>query len=103
MSELQLLKYTVEGKEKIIRIIDCACCKWKEIATFIFDDVSKVRVIEHDHKDAKQCLRQTFIEGFIDNKPKNYSRDWQGLIILLKDVELEVLAEEVQSAIILLS
>lgn len=99
LSELEILRYTDDGEEKTIHITRSAACKWKEIAAVILGDPSKMNEIaENNNRKPADCLRQTFIDGFIRNKPKNYSRDWQGLIHLLKDVELEVLADEIQRA-----
>ena len=81
-----------------IRIISEASCKWKNIACLIFRDCSKMTSLEEKYKDPSECLRETLIEGFIKNKPVKYSQDWNGLIELLKDVELENLAKKVEDA-----
>ena len=38
-------------------------------------------------------------QGFIENKPEDYSQDWRGLIELLDDVDLKALAEKVKHAL----
>lgn len=99
LGELEVLRYTADGEEKTIHIIRTAAYKWREIAAVILDDASKMNEIEqNNNRNAADCLRQTFVKGFITNKPKNCSHDWQGLIQLLKDVELEVLADEIKQA-----
>ena len=50
--------------------------------------------------DPEECLRQTLIENFINKKPKKYTQDWNGLIELLEDVDLETLAEKVKDAVL---
>ena len=73
---------------------------WKDIATLICNDLNKISVLEQKcHSDLKDCLKQTFIDNFINKRPKNYSQDWRGLIELLEDVGLETLAEDVKHAL----
>ena len=82
-----------------VRIIKEACHIWRDIANRISDDTHQISVLEEKHRsDPKECLRQVFTHNFIDNKPLNYSQDWNGLIELLDDVELEKLAKEVENA-----
>lgn len=100
MSDLTVLKYTDE-KEGImnVEIIQDASHKWRDIAALILDGANRIGLLEDKYHDANDCLRQTFIEGFIDNKPKKFSQDWKGLIELLKDVKLGTLAEKVCKAL----
>ena len=98
LHQLVLLKRT-EGRETLrVRIINEASCKWKDIACLILRDSTKMTSLEEKYKDPSECLRETLIEGFIKNKPMKYSQDWNGLIELLKDVDLENLAERVEHA-----
>ena len=100
VSDLTVLKYTDE-KEGIMRveIIQDASHKWKDIAALILDGANRIDLLENRYHNAIDCLRQTFIEGFIDNKPKRFSQDWNGLIELLNDVKLGTLAEKVHKAL----
>lgn len=98
-SELMILKYEDKGEIKRVRIINKASPKWKDIAMLICDDASEISILEQRYQnDPKECLRQLFIHNFIDQKPQNYTQDWSGLIELLKDVELEAVANEVEQA-----
>ena len=73
---------------------------WKDIATLICNDSNITTVLEQKcHGDPKECLKQTFTNNFINKKPQNYSQDWNGLIELLDDVDLETLAEDVKHAL----
>ena len=100
LDELLILKYTDKGEKKKLRIINDTSHKWKDIANLICDDANIVSVLEEKcHGDSKESLKQTFIDNFINKKPKNYSQDWNGLIELLDDVGLETLAENVQHAL----
>ena len=100
LSELTVLKYTDQGKKKRVEIINKASHKWKDIASLICDDTNKTSVLEKQYQnDLNECLRQVLIDNFIDKKPQNYAQDWNGLIELLTDIGLEVLAKEVKHAL----
>ena len=100
LDELLILKYTDKGEKKKLRIINEARHVWKDIANLICDDANIASVLEEKCRgDHKECLKQTFIDNFINRKPKNYSQDWNGLIELLDDIGLETLAENVKYAL----
>ena len=105
MSQLIVLKYVDKGKEKEVRILDKAISKWKDITYLVYPESgsSKIIALESQYKEHRECLRQVLAEGFLENKPEKYSQDWNGLIVLLKDVQLIPLAEEVEHALPLLS
>ena len=63
-----MLKHKEKGK---ICIIKEASHKWKDVASFICYDHNKIRVLEQQHPgDPHECLRQTFINDFLDKNPK---------------------------------
>ena len=100
LKELITLKYSDEGEKKRVGIINKASHKWKDIAGLICDDANKTRVLEKQYQgDANECLRQVLIDYFINKKSQGYSQDWSGLIELLNDVELELLAKEIEYAL----
>ena len=99
LDELVVLKYIDKGKIQRVRIVGKASHKWKTIASLICDDSNRTTVLEQKYSDPEECLRQTFIENFINKKPKKYTQDWNGLIELLEDVDLETLAEKVKNAV----
>ena len=73
---------------------------WKDIATLICNDLNIISILEQKCRgDPKECLKQTFMDYFINKRPKNYSQDWNGLIELLEDVGLETLAQDVKHAL----
>ena len=101
LEELLILKYTDKGKKQKVRVISEASHKWKNIASLICGDVNVATILEQKyHGDPKECLRQTFIDYFINKKPQGYTHDWNGLIELLDDVELETLAKKVNHALL---
>ena len=100
LKELVILKYTEDGKEKKLHIIKEASHKWKDIASVISDDSNKIKILEQQHPgNPHECLRQTFIDDFIDKEPEDYSQDWRGLIELFDDVDLKTLAEKIKHAL----
>ena len=98
LSQLVVLK--PRSGEKL-RIIDSAKHKWKEITSLICSDTNKISALQKQDKD--DCLRQVLIECFLENKPQNYSQDWNGLIELLDDVGLQVLAYDVKKCLLAIS
>ena len=101
MCDLLKLKYTdSEGTAKSVSIINDACSKWKDIANMICDSPNKVdELSQKNYGNPHDCLRDIFTEGFINNKPKRYSQDWSGLTELLRDVQLETLADTIDQAL----
>ena len=95
-----LLKYTDKGKKEKLRIINEASHKWKDIANLICGDANVTTTLEQKYRgDPNECLRQTFIDYFINKNPQGYTQDWKGLIELLDDIDLETLAENVKYAL----
>ena len=95
-----MLKYKEKGEKRKVRIINEASHKWKDIASFICDDHNKISILEQQHPgNPHECLRQTFIDDFLNKKPENYSQNWSGLIELMDDVGLVTLAEKVKCAV----
>lgn len=91
----------MEGKEKKkVSIINEASHKWKDIASLICNDPNKIRAIDQQHQgNPNECLRQTLFDNFLNKKPQGYSHDWNGLIDLIDDVDLETLAENVKEVL----
>ena len=101
LSELLILKYVDEGGDKKkVRIVSEASHKWKDIANLLCSDANITSVLEQKLRgDPSECLKQIFIDNFINKKPDGYSHDWDGMVELLDDVGLESLAEDVQHAL----
>jgi hypothetical protein len=101
LDELLILKYTDKGKKHRVRIINEASHKWKDIANLICGDVNVTSKLEDKHRgDPNECLKRTFVDYFISKKPQRYTQDWNGLIELLEDIDLETLAENVKRALL---
>ena len=97
---MQLFKYTDKGEKKKLEIIKGAGHKWKDIASLICDGANIVSKLEEKHRgDVNECLKQVFTDYFVSKKPQDYSHDWNGVIEVLEDVELQTLAESVKNAV----
>ena len=100
-SGLTVLKYKDKDQaSQRVRIIESAKHKWKDITSLICKDANKIPALEKQYSDPSDCCRQVFMDCFINSKPEDYSHDWNGLIELLIDVDLKVLAEQVRKAIL---
>ena len=100
LEELLILEYTDKGTRHRVRIIDEASHRWRDITNLISNDVNVTNKFkEKCGGDPNECLRQTFIDYFINKKPQWYTQDWNGLIELLDDIDLEPLAEKVKHAL----
>ena len=99
MVELTLLKYTTKEGNKKVRILKDASHKWKTIANLISSDTNKATTLAQQYTDPQDCLQELLVECFINKKPDKYQHNWNGMIELLSDVELESLAENVSEAL----
>ena len=59
-----------------------------------------IKLEENFRGDSNESLKRTFIDYFINKKPQRYTQNWNGLIELLEDVDLETLAEKVKHALL---
>ena len=89
-----------DGKKQKLNIISRASYRWRDIAQQLSDDPNLASRLEQKHHDPIECLRQVFIECFINKKPANYTNDWNGVIELLDDIDEENLSEEVRNAVL---
>ena len=96
---LHLLKWrNTNGDYMQTKIIDRVCHKWKDIAPLLSKNDNTVPVLSQRYQnDPSQCVQQVFLDCFISNEPDHYSQDWNGIIELLKDIQEEVLSEEVKN------
>ena len=101
MNELSLLKFMKDGNKQKLNIISRASYKWREITEALSTDPNLADRLDQRFHNPEQNLRQAFIDCFINNKPANYTHDWNGIIELLDDVCGEVLSEEVKEAVLL--
>ena len=95
-----IFKYKEKGEMKKLQIVRSACHRWKDIASLVCDKENFISMLDKKYRgDPEECLREVFIQYFIDRKPRRYPQDWKGLIELLDDVDLERLAKDVEHAL----
>ena len=95
-----ILKYNDKGEKRKLQIVTDASYKWKKITSLICGNINETNILERKFPgDPEECLKQALIDNFISKKPRGYSQDWNGLIELLDDVDLETLAENVKYAL----
>ena len=97
LAQLQLLK-TADGKK--IRIISRLAPHWNDLGVLMnFDQTgSEIETIEQKYRgDPKNCCRAVFKHWLDGNGVIPCS--WRRLIELLDDLDQEVLAQEIQSAL----
>ena len=100
LDELLILKYTDKGTKHKVRIVNEASHKWKDIANLICSDTNVTTKLEDKYHNPNECLKQTFIDYFINKKPQGYTQNWNGIIELLDDIDLQTLAEKVKHALL---
>ena len=99
--ELSLLKYMKDGKKQKLNIISRASPKWRDIASNISTRQEIIaQAAQKYREDSIECLRHVLNECFIKNQPKDYSRNWYGIIEMLEDVDEDILATEVKEAVL---
>lgn len=93
-----MLRYRDESGVQRLSIIKRASHKWKVITDRLSSDPNKAKTLSQQYNNnPSECLRQVFVDCFINNKPANdYSQDWSGIVELLEDVEEEQIATEVR-------
>ena len=97
LSELLLLK-TADGKK--IKIISELAPSWRDVGYLMNFDLrgKEIETIDQKHHgDPKNCCRAMFQHWLDGNGVTPYS--WRTLIGLLDDLDQEVLAREIQSAL----
>ena len=104
IGDLQLLKYCGKSGKTLqtLKIIEGVCHKWTEIACLLSSDENKAAKLSMLFpNDPSQCLRQVFVDCFINKRDASgsYSQDWIGIIELLEDIEMETLAAKVREIV----
>lgn len=84
-----------------MNIISRASPKWKSVAERLSKHEEIIaQTAQKYREDSVECLRYVLCECFIRNEPTDYSRDWNGIIEMLEDIEEAVLAAEVKVAVL---
>ena len=99
LQTITLHKWTDEnGQPKSLRILDEISSRWTEAGDLLGLSPARLEGIEeHRLRNARSCCRDVFIDWIQDNQG-SYPVSWEGLICLLMDMKLTILAKELQSA-----
>ena len=100
MGTITLYKWTDEnGQPKSLRILDEISSRWTEAGDLLGLSPARLKSIEADRlRVSKSCCRDVLHDWIQDNQG-SYPVNWEGLICLLKDMNLTVLANELENAL----
>ena len=98
LGTITLYKWTDEnGQPKSLRILDEISSRWTEVGVLLGLSPARLEGIEEDRlRYARSCCREV-LKHWIQDNQGSYPVSWEGLICLLTDMKLIVLAKEVQS------
>ena len=96
LGTITLHKWTDEnGQPKILRILDEISSRWTQVGDLLGLSPARLQGIEkHRLRDARSCCRDVLHDWIHDNQ-SSYPVSWEGLICLLKDMKLTVLAKKI--------
>ena len=100
LGTITLYKWTDEnGQSKSLRILDEISSRWTEAGDLLGLSPARLESIEADRlRVSKSCCRDVLHDWIQDNQG-SYPVSWEGLICLLKDMKLTVLANELENAL----
>jgi len=101
MQYLTVLKWTdSKGQSHSLRLKDKMSSKWHVVGDLLGVDSSRLKSISMNHRgDVEQCCREVLLDWLQMEEP-SYSRNWEGLIELLIDLELNNVAKKLNEALI---
>ena len=97
---ITLYKWTDENDQpKSLRILDEISSRWTEAGDLLGLSPARLKGIEeHRLRDARSCCRDV-LQDWIQDKQGSYPVSWEGLICLLMDMKLTILAKELENAL----
>ena len=95
-----LYKWTDEnGQPKSLRILDEISSRWTEAGDLLGLSPARLKGIEvYQLRDARSCCRDV-LQDWIQDNQGCYPVSWEGLMCLLKDMKLTVVAKELENAL----
>lgn len=101
MSYLSVLHYLDrEDKEHTLKIIKRIAADWEELALILGSDPKLIVSSYSGGKDiALRCCRDVLSEWFENNGADSYPLSWNGLIKVIRDMELIRVAAEIETAL----
>jgi len=100
IQNLTLLKWTdSNGQDHSLKLKNAISPKWREVGDLLGVDSSRLDGI-HMHRggDVQLCCRDVLLE-WLQMKETSYSVNWEGFLVLLKDIELNSTAMKLQEAL----
>ena len=100
LGTITLYKWTDEnGQPKSLRILDEISSRWTEAGDLLGLSPARLKGIEvYQLRDARSCCRDVLQDWIHDNQG-SYPVSWEGLMCLLKDMKLTVVAKELENAL----
>ena len=97
---ITLYKWTDEnGQPKSLRILDEITSRWTEAGDLLGLSPARLKGIEeHRLRDVRSCCRDV-LQDWIQDNQGSYPVSWEGLICLLTDMKLTILAKELENAL----
>ena len=97
---ITLYKWTDEnGQPKSLRILDEISSRWTEVGDLLGLSPASLEAIEVDRlRMSRSCCRDV-LHDWIQNNQGSYPVSWEGLICLLTDMKLTILAKELENAL----
>ena len=97
---ITLYKWTDEnGQTKSLRILDEISSRWTEAGDLLGLSPARLKGIEvYQLKEARSCCRDV-LQDWIQDNQDSYPVSWEGLICLLTDMKLTILAKELENAL----
>ena len=97
---ITLYKWTDEnGQPKSLRILDEISSRWTGAGDLLGLSPARLKGIEeHRLRNARLCCHDV-LQDWIQDNQGSYPVSWEGLICLLKDMRLTVLANELEIAL----
>ena len=100
LGTITLYKWNDEnGQLKSLRILDEISSRWTEAGDLLGLSPARLESIEADRlKVSKSCCRDV-LHDWIQDHQGSYPISWEGLICLLMDMKLTILAKELDNAL----
>ena len=80
-----------------LHLIEEISPQWKEASDLLGLRISRIKVIEEDHRSVVDCCREVMAEWLDHNEGTyNYPPNWKGMCRLLNDLKLSTIAVQIQ-------
>ena len=94
MPHIILIKYRVRNEEKEFRLIQMIQHKWYDIGTLLGVPMNTI-----DSRKTNEGKCQDVLKKWMEKGSPEYPVEWDGLIKVLQDVEMGVVAQELKEAL----